>query len=223
MIYHLINSLRCKTSQFPSSQQRRIGNKENHYIRGDYIHRTSQSVTAPYVDSEGNSAIYQVGVYDRAKALHTGGSVLDIGCGAAVKLTSRFPEEITVGLEIEPGLSWLQRKYPSRRWLPSDFSEAVDGEFDIIICSDVIEHLHDPESLLAFIGRHRFRYAVISTPDRASLTAETGPPRNPAHIREWNEVEFKALVGDYFSIREQFFCPEPTGYHSQCVVVQARA
>jgi 2-polyprenyl-3-methyl-5-hydroxy-6-metoxy-1,4-benzoquinol methylase len=153
MIYHLINSLRCKTSQFPVSQRQRIGHKGNYYIRGDYVHRAPQSVTTPYVDTEANSAIYQVGVYDRAKALHAGGLVLDIGCGAAEKLTTRFPEEITVGLEIEPGLSRLQQRFPSRRWLASDFSEAVDGEFDIIICSDVIEHLHNPESLLRFIGR----------------------------------------------------------------------
>ena len=54
------------------------------------------------------------------------------------------------GAEIEPTLSWLKQNYPNSNWIKSDFEQSPKEEFDVIICSDVIEHLIDPDDLINF-------------------------------------------------------------------------
>jgi len=51
-------------------------------------------------------------------------------------------------------------------------------------------------------------HLVISTPDRGLLVKllgrdNSGPPKNPYHVREWNFNEFKNYISQFFKIVEQ--------------------
>ena len=45
---------------------------------------------------------------------------------------------------------------------------------------------------------------VLSTPDRDLLFNHNGPPKNPAHVREWSYKEFRQYISQYFEIEDHF-------------------
>lgn len=170
-----------------------------------------------YIDSDKSSKRYQKAVYRHAAKIHEGGRVLDVGCGTGYKTMKFFRRAETLGLEIEPSLSFLRKKYPDRSWEESNFGTIPQGCFPLVICADVIEHIMDPDELLDFISQIDFATCVMSTPDRDTLNNELGPPRNRSHLREWSFSEFKSYIGEHFQVMEHFHCREP-GYKSQLIV-----
>jgi 2-polyprenyl-3-methyl-5-hydroxy-6-metoxy-1,4-benzoquinol methylase len=185
-------------------------NAENYFIKKDYISRNKYV----HFDDTMNKDEYQNEVYLAAKKLakdYCYMRIADIGCGSGFKLLKYFQEKYTVGFEIQPTLNFLLKKYPHRQWQNSDFTLfPTERQFDLIICADVIEHLLDPDQLLEWINKCEFEILVISTPDRDRLLAvqnniqsQTGPPVNPAHIREWSFAEFGSYIGHYFDIIDQ--------------------
>ena len=128
--------------------------------------------------------------------------ILDIGCGSAFKLLYYFSDMNTVGIEVNTTYDFLKEKYPDRTWITSDEPANFPSDADIIICADVIEHVRDPDELLATIMKVRFKYLFLSTPERDLVRGRVdyGPPDNKAHVREWNQAEFHEYISRYFSI-----------------------
>ena len=150
-------------------------------------------------------------------------SILDIGCGSGFKLVKYLYNRTTIGVDIAETCARLQKRYPRRPWAISDFSAAVTPKADLVIASDVIEHLADPDELLDFIVRVAPKYVVISTPDRNLLRVGThnGPPSNPAHLREWSMADLDAYVSEFLEVIEHFvsYAPQAT----QCVLAKSRS
>ena len=116
-----------------------------------------------------------------------------------------FKEYKTIGLELGINLKFLNKKYPLRTWLESDFDINPKIKTDVLICSDVIEHIVNPDDLIKYIKKMKFKYLVLSTPDRDLVYEDgseflNGPPRNLAHIREWSFDEFKEYISKHFKI-----------------------
>jgi len=175
---------------------------------------------------------YQLGIYEfRAKILSVMSEkkIIDIGCGNARKTLSFFEGAEITGIEIEPILSYLRENYQHCEWLESDFINTPGGFFPVLICSDVIEHIIDPDDLLDFIEKIDFQIGIISTPDRETLVnrpgrewdSEAGPPRNTTHLREWSFSEFSLYIGSRFEIIEHIHCDE-VDYKSQLVCFRKR-
>ncbi len=151
---------------------------------------------------------WQLEVYLHALGLmkkHGLRSVVDIGCGSGYKLVTYLGDYDTLGLELPVNVEKLQAKYPDKRWAVSDFSNKPDIVTDVVVCSDVIEHLVDPDELLNFIQGISFQYLVLSTPDRGLLYKPWqwryyGPPKNRAHIREWTFKEFVHYLSSHFNV-----------------------
>jgi SAM-dependent methyltransferase len=164
-----------------------------------------------HYDDTGQEDEWQLEVYLHAQKMMRDNafrSVIDIGCGSAYKLIRYLGEYETLGLEVSPTYEHLLEHYPDRRWMRSDFSLRGGLSADVVICADVIEHLVEPDELLAFIHRIESRYVVLSTPSRDLLYSfwnrgYWGPPRNVHHIREWSFSEFRDYISGSFDIALQ--------------------
>lgn len=131
--------------------------------------------------------------------------ITDFGCGSGYKLVKYFPPKSTIGVEVEPSLSYVRSKYAGREWRSGhDISQSL-RDAQMIISSDVIEHLPDPCDLLRNFVKSPAEFFVISTPAldllaERSMSPRLGPPANPSHIREWTTREFRSLVAEYLDV-----------------------
>jgi len=68
--------------------------------------------------------------------------------------------------------------------------------FDIIISSDVIEHLNEPETFLKEVNRllKTKGFLIVGTPIKY-----TEKPLDPMHVHEFFPSEFEALLRKYFA------------------------
>jgi SAM-dependent methyltransferase len=193
---------------------------DNYFIKEGYISRDSYNhFDDTILKDEYQNEVY-FAAYELAKE-HQVERIADIGCGSGYKLLKYFGDLETTGFEIEPTLSILRQMYPFNQWSLSDFSRQLKGpgaHYDMIICSDVIEHVVNPDDLLNWINNQFvFDYLVISTPDRDELVhvwkdplyqpqTQSGPPVNWAHVREWSFSEFEKYISQYFEIVSHFHC-----------------
>jgi 2-polyprenyl-3-methyl-5-hydroxy-6-metoxy-1,4-benzoquinol methylase len=121
--------------------------------------------------------------------------VLDVGCGYPIKLNDVIVPlaERVVALDQPSVVERFGRSFPRIAFAAADLERpSIQGKFDLIICSDVVEHLIDPQPCVDFIrdSLSPDGYAVISTPERDLLRgadATASPKRE--HVREWNQEE----------------------------------
>lgn len=194
---------------------------DNYGIRADYVSRAA-NVTVPATIIADYwtphrikmARYYQFQVYRRGQQLirqHHLWSVLDIGCGPALKLEALIAPVCgdIVGLD-EPGvIEWCQKNLRFGQFMTYDIerdSFLLNRRFDLVICADVIEHLANPDKLLSDIrtATHGGSWILLSTPDRDRLRG-AGCLRSPKaeHVREWNFIELAAYVKSQgFVVRE---------------------
>ena len=138
-------------------------------------------------------------------------SVLDIGCMDGEKLDLYLSDvEHIVGVDINP---------VGDRFIKAD----IEGEqglelletFDMIIASDIVEHLKNPIKLFEAIRNHSHEdtYVIISTPDGdTTLKDKDGHPLNGLRVREWGREMFIKLLDDNgFNILRKRYAIESEG------------
>jgi SAM-dependent methyltransferase len=129
-------------------------------------------------------------------------SVLDVGSGPGTKTRDLIaPLGVDVVLVDQPSTRAIaERTLPGARFVEADLSEIdldLGRRFDLVICSDVVEHLLDPDPCVGFVRAHLTPdgLALFSTPDRDHLR---GPDNlespHPEHVREWSGPEFRAYL-----------------------------
>lgn len=143
-------------------------------------------------------------VADSYRVLHP--CVVDVGCGWGDKLQlmhAARPDWHYVGVDYGDNLARCREAHPWGTFIEIDLEHIGDRQInmldpDIVICSDVIEHVVDPTSLLAALRWSGARAIVVSTPERDVQNGDdhAGPPPNLCHVREWNGVEFRQLLTD---------------------------
>lgn len=136
-------------------------------------------------------------------------TIVDIGCGTGHKLAKFLSDKApnVVGFDQPSGTRIGKRLFPQINWQTGDLNQDEAWERlketkpDLILCSDVIEHLEDPVSFLKRVHQlmENDGYFILSTPDRQVFmiegdATELGPPRNPLHVREWAFHEMKQLL-----------------------------
>jgi 2-polyprenyl-3-methyl-5-hydroxy-6-metoxy-1,4-benzoquinol methylase len=206
----------------PYDQLNAIGTRNDYFIHKGYRHRS----VPQYMDDTVYSWGWQEEVYCLAREIadkHDFKSVMDVGCGSAFKLLKYFGKDKTIGLDVAQTCSKLRNRHPDREWGVADFSAEIVPKADLVIASDVIEHLVDPDMLLRYILRVAPKHVIISTPDRNLLRHGThnGPPHNIAHIREWNMPELHAYLSEFLEIDEHFI--SYAAQATQCVLARPRS
>ena len=176
-----------------------------------------------YFADTANTDQWQADVYSLG-ALTRPQSVLDVGTGSAYKLLAGFANCRICGTDVPKTVEWLRAKYPQLDWRVSDFAARWPERYDLVILADVIEHLLDPCAALAFAAAHMAPQGAIlvSTPARDYLTAAycrpMGPPRNGAHVQEWNHDELVTLLNRFAAV--QFAAVSPP--HTSVVLCRRR-
>lgn len=142
----------------------------------------------------------QMNVYTYARGVASVANcerVVDIGCGDGYKLIYLFGDMDTLGIDVTEKIRQLQSVYPHRNW--EDVNEENPISTDLLLCVDVIEHLDNPLLLLQRIDDAQWSHLIISTPERDLVpdNPKQGPPKNPRHTREWNQLEFEMLLREH--------------------------
>lgn len=152
-----------------------------------------------------DSLKHQAKVYDVANEIgikYDCDSVLDLGCGNPAKLLSIFDNVVGIDFPekiLDIAASAIKVNH-NARWIGHDLDDGIDmgSKFDIVICSDVIEHVNDPDMLLENAARHMSdeSFLVISSPERTTVKED-----NPLHVKEFSFEELKAtLLANGFEI-----------------------
>ena len=153
---------------------------------------------------------WQPDVYLAARALAAAlpaTRIVDVGCGNGAKLIelARACKVATIGIDRGANLARARTSAPELDWREHDLQDAAalpvtpdELAGAIVINADVIEHLPEPERLLAKLraAHDRAELVLLSTPERHLTRGlrDPGPPGNPAHIQEWTVRELGALL-----------------------------
>ena len=149
---------------------------------------------------------YQYPVYTKAaKLIREKGaqSIIDVGCGVGIKLVrlnKLFPQLDIVGIDQPHPIEFCKTHHRFGRWISDDLEASnlsSDVKGDLIICSDVIEHLVNPTLLLDYLKNlmNDQSILILSTPERVLLHgADIMHSPNKHHIREWRASELKSYI-----------------------------
>ncbi|HML34178.1 class I SAM-dependent methyltransferase [Sporomusa sphaeroides] len=131
-------------------------------------------------------------------------NILDLGCGVATKINCFFGKEFNIfGVDQDSAIQKCKKLFCDGVYISENFESPsyevtkILPKCDMVICSDVIEHLENPDKLLEYIKKisKENTYIVITTPERNSLVGiNNKKPNNPAHIREWSFDEFAKYI-----------------------------
>jgi len=130
-------------------------------------------------------------------------SLLDVGCGSGAKLAylhRRVPELDIRGVDQAHAIDLCRATHDFGTWHVDDFEDpAKNGPApaQLVLSSDVIEHLADPDRLLEYVRAKVLPggYVILSTPERDRLRGvDCNRCPNPYHVREWSFREFEGYL-----------------------------
>lgn len=140
--------------------------------------------------------------------------VLDVGCGEGYLLkflNDQINDWCLEGLDIsEELISKAKQKAPSLNLNVQDIYNCgySDGSFDLVLCTEMLEHLEYPKKALSEIRRLTNRWAILSVPNEplfaiSNLLAGRDILRlgnNKGHCNRWSAKSFVGLVSRHFRI-----------------------
>lgn len=185
----------------------------NYFIKNGYeinpINVTNDTVSdTNYWDKKRNLAaeMYQFPVYKFVSKFCQKNSIkkiIDIGCGVGRKLeylNQKNSNLKIIGIDQKDPIAYCNENYNFGEWHADDFENSTlsqDIKSSLILSSDVIEHLIDPDLLLNYIKSKLLPggTVILSTPERDLFRGKdcTNSP-NKHHIREWNFKEFEQYL-----------------------------
>lgn len=122
-----------------------------------------------------------------------GKSILDWGVGPGLCLMeiirSSQPKSLTGFDTSENALGYAKSILPRGRFDSKDIYEATEERFDVVICTEVLEHLDDPEAALHNLYR--------STADQGTLVVTVPDGRidySRLHINFWSPESWTTFV-----------------------------
>jgi SAM-dependent methyltransferase len=185
-------------------------NLSNYGLPADYVGRPAPIYfdDSPYVESKiiHQPEVYQAADYFLKDRRRT--TIIDVGCGNGRKLRS-VEAARHIGVDFGSNLSLCRELFGEwGEWVETDLSSEncvaiseLADERAVVVCADVVEHLLNPEWLVALLASCYRRGAIVltSTPDRIRVRGphHRGPPPNPSHIREWALDEYAGFLVDH--------------------------
>lgn len=140
-------------------------------------------------------------VYEWIARKVSGLDVVDLACGEGYgsEVLGRTARSV-VGIDANPeAFAHASAKYASRRVsFRRELVESFEGPVDAIVFLQTIEHIQDPDALLAGFAEAA-SVSYISTPNLLTLAPEGAEKSdNPWHVREYRPGEYRALLEPHF-------------------------
>ncbi len=162
--------------------------------------------TLPGIPRENYWFQRHLAAYELAGAMLAGRRVIDVGCGEGYgpALLAGSAAEV-LGVDIAPEVVRHARSsYPA----PNLCFEVMDvnrldlpgGSFDAAVSFQVVEHLADESGYFAEVARVLAPngVALLTTPNRLTISPGCDRPINPFHLREYTPEEFKGALAPHF-------------------------
>ncbi|MFL5871038.1 MAG: class I SAM-dependent methyltransferase [Solirubrobacterales bacterium] len=163
--------------------------------------------TLPDVPEENYWFRRHLAVYEWISERVTGLQVVDLACGEGYgsEVLARAAAEV-IGVDANPEAHEHARLRYRRPNLSFERAlvENFDRPRDAIVFLQTIEHIHEPQNLLAGFARIA-PVSYVSTPNRLTL-APPGAEKseNPWHLREYTAAEYRDVLTPHFSRVELF-------------------
>ena len=142
-------------------------------------------------------------------------AVLEVGCGEGEvleRMIGTFPAARVAGIDLHDErllAEWAERGLPAR---VGDINaiDAADGEYDLVLAIEVLEHVPEPERALREIARVCRGQVVLSVPRepiwrignmaRGRYLRQLGD--TPGHVNHWSAGSFRRLVARHFDVEQ---------------------
>ena len=142
-------------------------------------------------------------------------SILDAGCGEGfidALLIDNYSSIRITGLEFaEEAIEIARKMNPKAEYVQSDITKMPfdDQSFDIVICTEVLEHLEKPDKAISEIIRVAKKYVLLTVPHEpwfclGNLLVLKNVSRlgNPLdHINHWNLNSFRSFLQKHINRR----------------------
>lgn len=135
--------------------------------------------------------------------------ILDIGCGDGVLLylVSQKAKAKLHGVDLDADSLKFAKNQVKAKFKKSTAEKLPfkSNQFDLVIATEIIEHLKNPDKMLKEIQRVLKPKAkvIVTTPVKIFKT-----PEDPLHVKEFTQKELKSILKKYFK-RLRMSCSHP--------------
>ena len=144
--------------------------------------------------------------------LNKNSRVLDAGCGNGFlmkELRKRITKPIFYGIDIlEKSVNYARGLNPNSKFFVGNIENMPfkDNFFDLVLCSEVIEHICSPEKAIKEIKRITKKYAIVCVPyepfftiaNLARLKYLRKFGNYPGHVQRFGKTKLNKLLKKYF-------------------------
>ncbi|MBI5044386.1 MAG: class I SAM-dependent methyltransferase [Candidatus Levybacteria bacterium] len=143
-------------------------------------------------------------------------TVLDVGCGEGFTLEKLRTNGVGERLEgvdfLDRAIELGKKEHPKLKLKQGTIYDLdyKDNSFDLVICSEVLEHVDDPEKALKELVRVSKKYCLLSVPNepffmlgnflRGKNLSRFG--NDIEHINHWTFFMFRNFVSKYLVVKK---------------------
>jgi 2-polyprenyl-3-methyl-5-hydroxy-6-metoxy-1,4-benzoquinol methylase len=132
--------------------------------------------------------------------------VLDAGCGEGYVYRGVRARGVTTrwqGVDLSEGaVAYAAARGPEATWCTADLRDipVPDRHADLVLCSQVLEHIPSPDVVRDELTRVSARWLLISVPlepmfrSICALTVALGIGQDPGHVNFWSPSEFRRFL-----------------------------
>ncbi|WP_148219829.1 class I SAM-dependent methyltransferase [Azospirillum sp. B510] len=121
-------------------------------------------------------------------------TVLDVGCGEGSLIQMLRPAKPAhyAGADFsESALRIARQRTPDAEFFRLDLTEgALERRFDLVLCTDVVEHIKDDVTAIANLARMTGKYLLVATMQGRMRPYET----SVGHVRNYRHGELQAKI-----------------------------
>lgn len=133
-------------------------------------------------------------------------SVLDAGCGEGFvqrAMQERGYAGRWTGVDSSPGaVAFAAERAPAHLWRVADLRSLPDegASYGAVLCSQVLEHIPEPERVRDELARVTSRWLLVSVPleplfrTACALSIAIGVGQDPGHVNHWTPAAFRRFL-----------------------------